>query len=186
MNKTRSLVGALLLAVGLGLAAPTARAEEETLYVNREGLQLLAEPMMGSAAAGAPLDRGLAVRVLARQGFWLRVSAAQPPVQGWAMQFDLSPTAPVGEVNRGAPKNGWQKWQQSVRRMDAKEGGSTAGSRGAGETATALGEIGDFRPMLPKVDAITAFEPTEDLDAFLREGGLVPYFRPETTGGEER
>lgn len=184
MNAIGSFPRACLAGLLLYLAVASGLHAGERLYVNRDGLQLLQQAMAGSSASGPALERGTKVTVTKRQSFWVEVKPEGAAPAGWAMQFDLVPTPPVGEVNRRAPKNGWQKWQQSVRRMDAQEGGSTAGSRGAGETSIAVGDVGKFKDVLPLVDAITAFEPEGDLDAFLREGELVPYIRSANGGGE--
>jgi hypothetical protein len=141
----------------------------ETLYVQAKTAQLRAgktslDPVLANVRYGEAVD------VLSRDGNWTEVKTAGG-AKGWIFSSKLSQTKPSGGSDQLA------RLGQSMRSGDASATTASAGARGLDKASEGYADrAGISQRDRDAVDRMTGYQiPDEDVEQFLKEGGLGEY-----------
>lgn len=155
--------------VGATLCLSPSLVGAETLYVQAKTAQLRAgktslDPVLTNVRYGE------AVEVLSRDGNWTEVKTAGG-AKGWIFSNKLSQSKPSGGNDTLA------RLGQSMRSGEASSSTASAGARGLDKTSEGYADrAGISQRDRDVVDRMTGYQvPDEDVEQFLKEGGLGEY-----------
>lgn len=168
MSPPRTLRVALVV-LGVGLFAWGAEAWAETIYVQARTAQLRAGKTSLDAVVGN-VKFGDALEVVGRDGNWVEVKTSAG-AKGWIFANKTASSKPSG-TNDTLVKLG-----QSMRGGDASATTASAGARGLDKASEGYANrAGVSARDRDAVDRMTAYQiPDQEVEEFLREGGLGEY-----------
>jgi hypothetical protein len=165
-RKNRLWCGTLMLG---GLCLLVSGALAETLYVQAKTAQLRAgKTSLDSILAN--VRYGEAVEVLSRDGNWTEVKTTGG-AKGWIFSNKLSQSKPSGGNDTLA------RLGQSMRSGEASGSTASAGARGLDKASEGYADrAGISQRDREAIDRMTGYQiPDEDVEQFLKEGGLGEY-----------
>lgn len=167
MTQPWSLWVAFMILGGLFLCGSEASAE--TVYVQAKTAQLRAGKTSLDAVVGN-VKFGEALEVVGRDGSWVDVKTASG-ARGWIFANKTTPSKPSGNNDALA------KLGQSMRAGEASATTASAGARGLDKASEGYANrTGVSARDREAVDRMTAYQiPDEEVEEFLREGGLGEY-----------
>ncbi|MGQ0811689.1 MAG: SH3 domain-containing protein [Nitrospiraceae bacterium] len=157
------------LTMAIGLLFMTSLALAESVYVQAKTAQLRSGKTSLDQVV-ANLKYGEALEVINREGSWLEVRTAGGK-QGWIFGSKTSSTKPSGG------DDGFAQVGRSMRRGDASGTTASAGARGLDKVSEGYANRTGITPRdREAVDRMTAYQiPDQDVEEFLKEGGLGEY-----------
>lgn len=158
-----------LTIIGVGLFLWGAEASAETVYVQAKTAQLRAGKTSLDAVVGN-VKFGEALEVVGRDGTWMDVKTSSG-VRGWIFGNKTTASKPSGSNDTFA------KLGQSMRGGDASATTASAGARGLDKASEGYANrTGVSARDREAVDRMTAYQiPDQEVEEFLREGGLGEY-----------
>lgn len=160
---------AYVAAVAFTASLMAGQSLAETLYVQAKTAQLRSgrtslDAVVANVRFGEPLE------VISREGSWVKVKTAGG-TQGWIFANKLSESKPSGGVETLAALG------RSIRRGDASSTTASAGARGLDKPSEVYADRSGISQKDRKaVDRMTAYHVADqDVEAFLKEGGLGEY-----------
>jgi hypothetical protein len=158
-----------LIVLWIGLFAWGTDAWAETVYVQAKTAQLRAgKTSLDAVVANVKFGEGL--EVVGRAGSWLEVKTSAG-ARGWIFANKTSTSKPSGSNDTLA------RLGQSMRGGDASATTASAGARGLDKASEGYADRAGVSPRDREiVDRMTAYHiPDQDVEEFLREGGLGEY-----------
>jgi len=147
-------------------------ASAETVYVQAKNAQLRAGKTSLDAVVGN-VKFGDALEVVGRDGGWMEVKTSAG-AKGWIFANKTSPSKPSGTNDTLA------KLGQRMRSGDASSTTASAGARGLDKASEGYADrAGISARDREAVDRMTAYQiPDQEVEEFMREGGLGEYAKP--------
>ena len=158
-----------LIALWIGLFAWGTEAWAETVYVQAKTAQLRAGKTSLDAVVGN-VKFGESLEVVGRDGSWMEVKTSAG-ARGWIFANKTSTSKPSGSNDTLA------RLGQSMRGGDASATTASAGARGLDKASEGYANrAGVSARDREVVDRMTAYQiPDQDVEEFMREGGLGEY-----------
>jgi hypothetical protein len=158
-----------LIALWIGLFVWGTEAWAETVYVQAKTAQLRAGKTSLDAVVGN-VKFGDALEVVGRDGSWVEVKTSGG-ARGWIFANKTSTSKPSGGNDTLA------RLGQSMRGGDASATTASAGARGLDKASEGYADrAGVSARDREVVDRMTAYQiPDQDVEEFMREGGLGEY-----------
>ncbi len=168
MTQPRSFWMPLIL-VWVGLFVWGTEVLAETVYVQAKQAQLRAGKTSLDAVVGK-VKFGEALEVVGRDGNWVDVKTSSG-ARGWIFANKTTPSKPSGNNDTLA------KLGQSMRAGDASATTASAGARGLDKASEGYANrTGVSSRDREAVDRMTTYQiPDQEVEEFLREGGLGEY-----------
>ena len=163
MTQRRSFWVALTI-VGVGLFVWESEVLGETLYVQLRAGKTSLDAVVGNVKFGESLE------VVGRDGNWVDVKTSSG-ARGWIFLNKTTPLKPSGNNDTLA------KLGQSMRAGDASATTASAGARGLDKASEGYANrTGVSARDREAVDRMTSYQiPDQEIEEFLREGGLGEY-----------
>ena len=158
-----------LIALWIALFAWGTEAWAETVYVQAKTAQLRAGKTSLDAVVGN-VKFGESLEVVGRDGSWMEVKTSAG-ARGWIFANKTSTSKPSGSNDTLA------RLGQSMRGGDASATTASAGARGLDKASEGYANrAGVSARDREVVDRMTAYQiPDQDVEEFMREGGLGEY-----------